>query len=225
MHPSIRILTCIAFIAFVSQSEGLLLFVFAGLLLVSAFILDRRYVISSGKMLWRLRWLFLSILILSFWFTPGEALFAVYADWSPTYEGIIFGLQRIVILAEIILAVNLLVLSIAMSDLIAALQWLFRPFNLIGVTSDRLALRIALTLQELRQPTIDVSALVSSTANNPPLKRAVDVVSKAYQLALQPESNEAQADPEIAVLQSPVLLQWLLFAVIIALLSLSQWVL
>lgn len=100
---------------------------------------------DSWTMLKRMRWLFLSIFIVYLWFTPGHEILPVFQTISPTYEGLKLGLFRVYSLFLIVIGVNLLVRSIPRQDLICAILWLLKPFRIIGLPYERLAIRIALT--------------------------------------------------------------------------------
>ncbi len=103
-------------------------------------------------MLWRMRWFFLSIFIIYFWMTPGEPIVGGlgYA-WLPTWEGVVGGLQRVVVLVMLVLGVQLLILTTKRDQLISAIYWLFFPLGLLGISRERLAVRIFLVLESVAE--------------------------------------------------------------------------
>lgn len=104
---------------------------------------------SARRMLRRLRWFFVSLLVLYFWFTPGEPVFSVDAQWSgwlPTREGVAEGGIRIAALIVIVLAVNVLVIATSREQLLTGLLWLASPLESLGANRERFALRITLVL-------------------------------------------------------------------------------
>jgi len=98
------------------------------------------------NMLRRLRWLFLSILIVYLFFTPGVLLIPDVL-WGPTREGLLQGLARIAVLVLIVAAVNVLIGSTGQGEFLSAVSWCLRPLSWCGLSHERLALRISLTLE------------------------------------------------------------------------------
>lgn len=149
MHPVIGIVCFFVFGAYVAFGDAAKL-ITAFLILTIVYISSHpRYIDSGWKSIRRLRWLFLSIFIIYLWFTPGRPLVSDYANILPTVEGVQLGLLRIASLIVIVLAVNVLVRSISRGGLIASILWLSKPINLIGIPNERLAVRIALTLEDV----------------------------------------------------------------------------
>lgn len=209
MHPSIRILCCVLFITLVSHATWLQLGLYSIVLSALHLSVGSHTLISSFIMIKRLRWLLLSIIMLSLWFTPGEALLNEYEKWSPTKEGLEFGLLRIAILVEIVLAVNIMLLTTSTERLIAALQWLLHPLIWTGITSDKLALRIAMTLEAVKHPFIDMSELVKRSQGKSVWHRITYVVSHAYINTLSEGGEEKQQSISIVSIGHPAIAQWL----------------
>jgi hypothetical protein len=151
MHPVIRIVTFIIFSLCVvfGNVQHLLL----GLsLLAGGYILWQPHLFKKNwQMLRRMRWLFLSILIIYLWFTPGQPLLPGAGSLSPSMEGLRFGFYRICSLVFIVLAVNLLIKSITRDELIAGILWLLHPLRLLGLPDERFAVRIALTFDVVHE--------------------------------------------------------------------------
>jgi hypothetical protein len=164
---------------------------------------------SSYRMIRRLRWLLLSILILSLWFTPGEAIFEAYTKWSPSWEGLEFGLLRVAILAEIVMAVNILLITTKTEELIAALQWLLRPMSWLGIKNDKLALRIAMTLEAVKNPFIDMTQLVASSGGRSVWRRISYVVFQAYRMTLEDNAEVRGQDIHLKQIGQPAIIEWL----------------
>lgn len=97
-----------------------------------------------------MRWLFLSLLILYLWFTPGQPLLPTFSS-TPTLEGIEAGLLRIASLVLLALAASLLLQTTPREPLLAALYRLLTPLGWMGIKTERLAVRIALTLDAVTQ--------------------------------------------------------------------------
>ncbi|MGD8571158.1 MAG: hypothetical protein PVF34_02570 [Gammaproteobacteria bacterium] len=147
MHPVIRIVSFFilaGFVAFGGRYELAL-----GFLIVAVLIAFKRLqsIELSIRIIKRMRWLFLSILIVYLWFTPGQPLIPYMQDAMPTVEGLQTGVLRIFTLVLIILAVNYFVSAIARNQLVEAITWLSYPLRWLGIDNKLLALRIALTLE------------------------------------------------------------------------------
>ncbi len=92
----------------------------------------------------RLRWLLLSIGVLYLGFTPGEPL----SVWTPglSWEGLWEGSRRILVLVSLLAAVYWLLATTPVPQLVAAMDQLMRPLQRLGVPTQRVTARIALTL-------------------------------------------------------------------------------
>ncbi len=99
-------------------------------------------------MLSRLRWFFLSILVLYFLITPETSSLA---DSSSRFisisPGIISGLERIHSLVLIVFAVSYLLAGMKQNDLIAAIYWLAFPLSYLGLAREKLVLRLAMGME------------------------------------------------------------------------------
>ena len=147
MHPVIRILTLLLGITAVvlgSWSEWLL-----GLAVVLLLIIWIEGVEFHPmlKMLSRLRWLMLSILLIYLFFTPGDLLLPMLGTSSPSWQGLQVGSYRIAVLLLMVIAVSVLLQSTSKPQLVAALLWLFAPFERLGFDLERLAVRLVLTME------------------------------------------------------------------------------
>ena len=147
MHPVIRVICFLilsSFVVFGGINELVL-----GLVVVSSVVLIKRFqsLELSLRIIKRMKWFFLSILIVYLWFTPGEPLMNIDLPGVPTLEGVRTGLLRVMSLALIIFAVNYFVSAIARARLVEAIIWLLYPMKWIGIDNGTIALRIALALE------------------------------------------------------------------------------
>ena len=147
MHPALRILGVILFIPLVARG-GILSGVVAALgvtVLLSG--LGREAWRRCYELNRRLRWLFLSIILLYGWFTPGRELLPVAGMFSPSLEGLLEGLVRAAVLVIVVGAVVWLLTRSTREELVAGLLWLTAPLARAGFPSERFAVRLALTLE------------------------------------------------------------------------------
>lgn len=149
MHPIIRL------VSFVTLSLALAVGDWPQLLigaLAAAVLLVRAGATAWSvivPMMRRMRWLWLSLAVIYLWFTPGTPIVPVpegWAAWVPTEEGVLLGTMRITALALMVITAGLLLHLTSREQLFAALHWLAAPLGLFGVTRERVAVRVALTL-------------------------------------------------------------------------------
>src|SRR3569623_2740843 len=92
--------------------------------------------VAIMPMMRRMRWLWLSLVVIYFWFTPGVAVVPVpdaWVAWVPTAEGLALGALRIAALALMVVPAGLLLHFTPRAQLFAALHWLTAPLGLFGV--------------------------------------------------------------------------------------------
>jgi len=144
-HPASRILSLALLTIWLADLDWVGLLV---VLLPLAWLLHRHPVHGSAvtRTAWRLRWFFLSILVVYLWFTPGVPLLSPLGGWSPTVEGLQLGGQRVLGLLTVIGYSVFLLRLTARDELIAGLDQLLAPLSRVGFDADRLALRLGLVL-------------------------------------------------------------------------------
>ena len=187
MHPVIKIVSFLVFGAAVSIGNGHVLLAGVSLLLPLYLFGKRIHFHASLVMLKRLKWLFVSILVVYLFFTPGQLLWPG-VDWSPTFEGLSQGLLRVAVLVLLVAAVNFLISSTEQDDFLSAILWCLRPLSLIGLPHERLAVRITLTIDEVSQ--IRKKHLYDGSAestHNKPADVGVETISGAVTNAKHPE--------------------------------------
>ena len=99
----------------------------------------------------KLRWFFLSIVILYFWFYPGTDLLPSLGRFSPSVEGVNQAALRISSLLVVISYSGFLLLLTSRDDLVSGIQYLLSPLGFIGIDSQRFALRLGLVLSIVPQ--------------------------------------------------------------------------
>lgn len=148
MHPSLRIVALVL-LAVSVQFMGSLALGVAGCLLL-AMALYWHVGLLSG-MLYRSRWLLLTLLLIYAFTTPGEYLKGWNPDYSPTYEGISQGLLQAGRLAMMLAGLAILLGTTPRNALMAGIFLLLRPLRLIGISPDRFTARLWLTLHYVEQ--------------------------------------------------------------------------
>lgn len=209
MHPVIRLITFLVAAAFLARAElSIIAVVAVGVMLISV-----RLPAASWRtplvLLRRLRWLLISLLIVYGWFTPGTALWPALGAATPTQEGLSEGLLRIGALLLIALAAQLLMLATPRSELLAALYWLAWPLRLIGVSRQRLAIRLALTLEAVPHLSAVMTPALYQGLEGNAATRFGQIAARAFQGALDHAARQAGSAIDIVTASRPPLYQWL----------------
>lgn len=148
MHPFVKI-ACFFFLLlllpFLSGAYLALVCAFISLLAVS---LNRRH---FSRLIKRMRWLFISLLLVYGYATPGEYLALLPLDFSPSYEGLALGLTQIAKLLIAVAALSVLFASSPKTQLMAGLGTLLAPLKILGLDVDRFTTRLLLTLHYVEQ--------------------------------------------------------------------------
>ncbi len=208
IHPYIKLSLFLVFALSLSLG-GYRQLLFGLVLLVCGFL-----VVSSPdirglwKTLCRLRWLWLSLIVFYFWFTPGKLVFEEFQQWSPTVEGVYQGVFRIGVLALMAMAAHLLFQSCNREQLLASIRWLVTPFGLLGISRDRFAVRMLLVFEAV--PGIQASykdSNKSSTGNF--IQRTGIVVAGLFEDVIQRAESSELHHVSFEHPGSPALWQWL----------------
>lgn len=164
-HPAVLILfwACITIAVQLLQATALM---FAGLPLLVA-----TYAVSAARLLTllrRTRWIMLSLLLIYAYATPGEAAWAALAQFSPTYEGLADGALQLCRLFLALAALSILLGLLPLQQLIGGLYTLGYPMRYAGLSRERIAVRLALTLHYAES-----SMLVAATDWRGSIKQAL----------------------------------------------------
>jgi len=221
LHPAIRILLLLFLcIASASADHAQLLFTF--LLLSIGFAFGQKsLLIKTLKLFYRLKWLFTSILLVYVFLGPGSE-----AHWS----GLQAGLLRVASLMLLIAAVNLLVQSASANEFLGGLMWVLSPLKRLGLPTQRIAVRMALTLEmipQLQSLFEDTKTARSSQKIRKDPRHYVaalaSIAAEKVALTLQHAQQTAVSEIEISSLASPSPIQtWLLLGLIAMYLGLGM---
>jgi len=210
VHPLIRVVALLVFVTGLALARPALLSTGTGLLLLLYFLTGFPAPGVLLRMVLRLRWLLLAILLVYGWWTPGTSLLPAIGSWSPTTEGLVVGLLRILSLVLIVAAVHLLLQVTTRSELLPAIMQLIRPVT-TQAGRERLAVRILLSIEAVTR----VQSLLSDTLKAHPLdNRKLSTLGVAAQLLYRAVLDRAAQTGEdiidVIELQSPPLWQWLI---------------
>lgn len=143
MHPFVKILYFILILLLVSVASNQILFL---LLIFLCFIALSFQIQSFLHTVRRMRWLFLSILIIYAFGTPGELIPQFPVNFAPTFEGVQLGLLQIEKLLIALAALSILLTSSPTEQLMLGLYILLRPLKYLGLNIEKFAARLLLTL-------------------------------------------------------------------------------
>lgn len=147
MHPLAKIVTVLIVSIFVGISGWGSVFITA-LLLIPLYIYFPHFFGSAWRMIRRLKWFYLSILLVYLLFNPQSA---------PTPDASWFDLSRldaggfrVSVLIMIVLSVNLLIRTSDQKDLLSGLYLLIKPFKWLGFSPKKFILRAYLSLNYIQ---------------------------------------------------------------------------
>lgn len=98
------------------------------------------------RLIKRLKWFFLVMLLIFSFNTPGEHLQGWPFTVSPTYEGLLAGFDQTIRIITTLAALSLILAANTKQQLIAGFYVLFSPLKCLGFKVERFAARLWLTL-------------------------------------------------------------------------------
>lgn len=119
------------------------LLVVAGIFFLGALLASPR---KFTQLLRRTRWIMLSLLLVYAYTTPGQPALDTLGIFSPSREGLSDGVLQLTRLAVALAGLAMLLERLHRQKLIAGLYTLLAPLRLIGLSRERVAVRLALTL-------------------------------------------------------------------------------
>lgn len=142
-HPATQILLWCFLVAIMQELSLTALLIGAGLVMMAALALSRH---KFRQLLRRTRWIMLTLLIIYAYSTPGTPLYDALGMLAPSREGVVDGMHQLLRLIAALAGLAILLDRLHQAKLIAGLYTLFIPLQLIGLSRERLAVRLALTL-------------------------------------------------------------------------------
>jgi energy-coupling factor transport system permease protein len=141
LHPATQILIWCVLVAAMQFLTPAALFVSGALALSLAFALSRHKFLQLVR---RTRWILFSLWLIYAYSTPGQALWD--APFSPSVEGLLDGGLQLTRLLVALAGLAILLERLPRQQLMAGLYSLFAPLEWLGMSRERLAVRLALTL-------------------------------------------------------------------------------
>ena len=211
MHPVIRIASFLVIAISLAQINQQKLTTAALLMLLFFFIQPSLHAVSqTAKLVFRLRWLFISIMIVYAWFTPGILLVPEWGGLSPYREGIVIGLMRIAALIIIIASVCILVLQQTREEIMGAIFWYCRPLKLFGVSQQRLAARLVLTMESVTSLESRWKKTADISYDNNKLQNQYQRVLQLFKEVVSSAETDKLRTISFPLLAPPLWYQWLI---------------
>jgi hypothetical protein len=142
-HPAAQIVTWCLLVAILQFLTLEILLAAAGFILLVALLLSAH---KLRQLLRRTRWIMLSLLMVYAYSTPGQPLLEAFGMFSPSREGLGDGVLQLTRLLSALAALAILLDRLDRQQLIAGLYTLLAPLQLLGMSRERVAVRLALTL-------------------------------------------------------------------------------
>ncbi len=152
IHPSIRIILFVAFSVLVSHLELKTLILFC---LIFVLVLNGLQEHQFFNVLKRMRWLFMSMMIIYAYATPGQYFSSWPMEFAPTYEGCLEGIKQISRISLVLAGIAILKATSTGEVLMLGMYCLLRPFKIFNLAPERFTARLYLTLQYINQTHTD----------------------------------------------------------------------
>ena len=143
LHPATQILTWCVMVAAMQFLTPVRLLIAGSVVLLFAFLLSRHKFV---QLLRRTRWIMFSLWLIYAYSTPGETLSDTLGPFSPSLEGLLDGGLQLMRLLIALAGLAILLDRLHRQQLMAGLYSLFAPLQWLGLSRERLAVRLALTL-------------------------------------------------------------------------------
>ncbi len=150
MHPVVKILCFLFVLLLVNILSNQLLWLLCFLTVIFAAKLN---FYNFSRVIKRTKWLFISILAIYAFTTPGEYIQHFPLSFSPTYEGLELGFLQVAKLLVALAALSLLFANSSVEMLMAGLYMLLSPLKLLGINTERFTARLLLTLDYVEELT------------------------------------------------------------------------
>lgn len=139
-HPATLILLGLGALVVASSHDGTPLFLGGLALTLLALAVSGRHL---SLLLRRSRWLLLAMLVMFGWLTPGTPLANIP---GASLEGLLLAADNVARLLIALATVALLLKALPVPELVTGMRSLMAPLVLFGIPRDRIAVRLALTL-------------------------------------------------------------------------------
>ena len=142
-HPVTQIAIWVCLTILVQTMQSIFLPILATTLGLIAYLTHPKRITT---LLIRTKWILLSILVVYAFLTPGEEFWTITYVPSPTREGLFDGMMQLSRLLSVLAGLSILLTSLSQDRLVSGLYVFSYPLKILGVSRERIAVRLALTL-------------------------------------------------------------------------------
>ena len=161
-HPAMQILVWMLLALLTQHLQALPLLALSLALFGLALMLSARKLLA---LLRRTRWILFSLLLIYAYSTPGTAVWGQLGTFSPTREGVLDGLLQLGRLLSVLSGLAILLVLLPQAQLISGLYTLAYPLRWFGFSRERIAVRLALTLEFAESAMRDTASDWRATIN------------------------------------------------------------
>ncbi len=144
IHPATQILVWCLLVAILHLLTPDNLLMAGGLALSAGFVLSRHKFVQLVR---RTRWILISLWVIYAYSTPGQALVHELGMFSPSVEGLQEGGMQLIRLMAALAGLAILLGRLHRQQLMVGLYSLFVPLQWLGLSRERMTVRLTLTLQ------------------------------------------------------------------------------
>jgi energy-coupling factor transporter transmembrane protein EcfT len=145
VHPTTRLCFWLALLLIVQILSGKQLVLVLPLVFVMLTVMGRSILKRGIRLIWRARWLLLSLFVILAWGIAGDPVWD--GAMAPTHEGLIEALTHLGRLVLVLTVVAALLETLPLADLLAATHSLLSPLRHFGLDADRGVVRLMLVLR------------------------------------------------------------------------------
>ncbi|MBT0960787.1 energy-coupling factor transporter transmembrane protein EcfT [Denitromonas iodatirespirans] len=149
LHPAATLSLWAGVAVFIQTLPPVAMGLAALLVFAAALVIDR---VRTLKLVRRIRILLAVILLMFAFATPGTAVLPHWVALSPTWDGVSLGATHAGRLLAMVSMVSILLAKMPIPQLVLALHVLSAVLAPLGVSADRVAVRLSLVLAELDAP-------------------------------------------------------------------------
>lgn len=142
-HPAAQITAWCLLVAALQALKLEALLSASGLIMLGALLMSGHKFVQLMR---RTRWIMLSLLLIYAYSTPGQTLVSAFGMFSPSQEGLADGVMQLTRLLASLAGLAVLLDRMHRKQLIAGLYTLLAPLQLLRLSRERFAVRLALTL-------------------------------------------------------------------------------
>jgi energy-coupling factor transporter transmembrane protein EcfT len=155
-HPAVLIVLWMFLVLALQSLHEVMVMLFIGIPLTLA--ASKLSAVHLYALLRRTRWIMFSLLLIYGYVTPGDMLFSQAGVFSPTQQGLADGLLQLCRLVFALAGLSIVLGILAQQQLIVGLYALIYPLRYLGLSRERIAVRLALTLHYAESAIADTAA-------------------------------------------------------------------